>query len=1018
MRKTSEVVWGALTLAVVSAYVTWCLHTLLWTHRSTGRIGAAAILAASAGWVFVGARWNLRLPRREPARSDAPDVSVRGRAAEDRAKIKTSSVPVALVALTMTGALKGAFITLVASLLITLVIVVWLADDERAAAANIAIGFLVVAMSLLASGLPVWGVPTQGVVAIVTAIPVAMLVAWQWSRRSMRVLMAGVVVFGLLVTVKVGRVSAVDAGDGSTRLDALALDAQRATAHTAAAEGWTAAHGKIVGVVGRMPADGTNCPDGLETADASCLAAAVRAVSTAATGLEPFVGLSDAQSKTVDEGRTRLSAVNARLAVLAGEEADLEESQPEEANDDAQAIAASGRDAVGVASAAVGGAFDALQLTIDLAKPEATARTTVDQLCTSARGRMEEIAPNGQPPTGTAARACRSDGIHLQAATAFVDCGVGDEEAMHLQADRLRIRAVAAVVAERDVAAMLLVAAPGDEPSQTRSKTAVAEVDLACARLQLPDPTTSLVDLLQDGGNRMARVIPGVSTGQLPIGLSVAGWLVVALLAIAFYRHLEISNNRRGLGLVSFAAFDAAPNTKKDEYAALFKRHVLANVAEPGSIPGALSTQGLTDLIDLGSDVGSKFVAKVIGVIKALTAPVPGYDVTGFYQAITAPAATTAAAGAPVSATPTEPAVTAHEVFVRISHLRAATPSKTMVVRAASAELAIRQAGYRVAAYVLQADKTSPDWTSWGLEAADALAEYDESAFLTGQDRIEKLTSAARDNPNSGLVLAVLANELALKGDHMSVLDLHLRAVTRHPRYPVVRYRLPISLSNVAAGAAGAWRDATIAERQRACFEIKRAAAACSMNVDVPIGVLLRDCQLDQPGVAVVPAGTVEPTKDEVAAALLKIAASAATSAQLLFGWSRMANNSLRREERRLWLPMIVRARGRVDARRWRRMTDLVKECVAARQGVAMAPSPRADDGAQAVYNIACINAIVGTVQSRRDAMRYLEEMLERDGAGRINRPWVEADPDLHSIRNEQRFTTILDELSRRDVER
>jgi hypothetical protein len=78
-------------------------------------------------------------------------------------------------------------------------------------------------------------------------------------------------------------------------------------------------------------------------------------------------------------------------------------------------------------------------------------------------------------------------------------------------------------------------------------------------------------------------------------------------------------------------------------------------------------------------------------------------------------------------------------------------------------------------------------------------------------------------------------------------------------------------------------------------------------------------------------------------------------------------------------------------------------------------------------YNLACYYSWLATpAQDHPDAslqervgesLTWLETALEKPGSGEITCNWLKADPDLDTIRDERRFTWILEQISERQPE-
>ncbi len=491
----------------------------------------------------------------------------------------------------------------------------------------------------------------------------------------------------------------------------------------------------------------------------------------------------------------------------------------------------------------------------------------------------------------------------------------------------------------------------------------------------------------------------------MPLDLGPVGWGLLGGLLLLGYRRLEIINRDRSRGLVKIDKLDAAddkPDDKTDLYGA-FRRHVLSNVAEPGAIPGGTATFSITDL--LGATDPTSLVKQVVATLSAITAVTPGFEVDAIYQAPTTdatmpgPTATTnGAEGADKTAS--------HQVFVRVRKARTQETLRTKLVDAPTASLAMRESGYWAAAYILSRDSTSPDWARWSEDSAVALADYDEAveaakhvAVQARKDDSPKLRDALALAPTSGLLLARLANTLELAGRPIEALDLHLRAVTRYPRYPEARYRLASSLANLAAESQK-WHDTGLPDKRRLLGSLRECARTCGVDSELPTSA-----------------------PDLTQANLLDIAERFRMGTAQLFRRRTVAVLALRRSERRYWAPMLLRR----DRRRGRRraLETLEASGYVLRERlhglVPSSPDPaheRSDivamaeeaEGWQTAYNLACYFAVRSThtgVDDRTTAVELLERIFGKDTRGELTLEWVNRDPDLENLRHNPRFASF-----------
>jgi len=280
---------------------------------------------------------------------------------------------------------------------------------------------------------------------------------------------------------------------------------------------------------------------------------------------------------------------------------------------------------------------------------------------------------------------------------------------------------------------------------------------------------------------------------------------------------------------------------------------------------------------------------------------------------------------------------------------------------------------------------------------------------LKGIDLLEEAVSRA---PTCGLVLVRLANARDLRGDVVGALELHLRAATRHPRYPVPRYRICVGLANVAADVPGRWQPLGSSGQRRLVQAVRRCAHACEISAGEQLNALEASIPLGS--------GT------EVRTRLCEVADLFRIEAQDLFTKKVVAQNSLRRSERRMWAPTLFDATGRDDRKRLSSMIEVSGFVVevrrtdnaSAKADARFAQMLKERSWWQVVYNWACYYAVVagsrGGPDQRTKAVELLEQLLEYDGSGQLTQAWVDKDPDLDALRQDQRFVEFRSRLPSR----
>ena len=797
-------------------------------------------------------------------------------------------------------------------------------------------------------------------------IATCMVVASEWTNRSMRimVLFFGVAVLALLL--RSGRAELEEVQVHNARGTAVSLynklatltddmNIKTAALPASARSAYDTAHqAPLDAVAGNdlpRPSGCDNVPEG--SVDASlCQLAPQLERDLRCIGHADVAGCqADIADLTVE--KQRVAALRAADTLSAGERARI------------------------AAFASSVGALDAALNPPGAAKTALDAATmAIQDLCSSARGRIEEGPP--------------------------VSCTATSKEAGTV--DNARALLLSTAKAEQRVAAAQVAVAPSDSASKNLADANNA-LAVATAQKDDPAPGQSLDATIPAGGSRLARSVPGIGGTRVPLVLGQIGWGLLGGLALLGYRRLEILNRRRSRGLVTINKLQGA-DTHAD-YDAAFRRHVLSNVSEPGSIPGGTNEVSITDLLGATDPVG--IVKNVVAAISTITAITPDFELDATYRGPETSAADAgSAASAPGAVTATATATTAddpavstpnsgapHQVFVRVRNARTKTTLKTNVVTAATADLALRSAGYWAAGYILSGDSTAPEWSRWTLSSATALAVYDDAAERGAPDAEAKLCAALALAPVSGLLLSALANTLELSGKPLETLDLNLRAATRYPRYPIARYRLAMSLSNLASDAER-WDTTPLPAKRRILRSLCDCFQACNVKIESP------------------------PTKveDLTTPKLFALAQRFRAETLILFERRRVALAALRRSERRYWAPMLFTPEGREIRRRAYETIDSARYVIGERDAALrvdleheeIEKQAEAAEGWQKVYNLACFCAVRSArtgPDDRRTALELLERIFGKDPGGQLTQEWVDRDPDLRNLKQEARFATF-----------
>ncbi len=810
-------------------------------------------------------------------------------------------------------------------------------------------------------------------------IVTSMIVASEWSNSLMRIIVVFFGVAVLALILRIGRAELEEVQVQNARGTAVFfynklatltddMNTQTAALPARARSAYDTAHQALLDAVGGKDLPR---PSGCDTVAAGsvdatlCQLAPTLEQDLRCAGQAPAAGCQAAIADLTLEAQ-RVAALSAAATLSAGERARI-------------AAFAAAVSAIGAALNPPAGAKKAL----------GAATAAVGELCTDARGQIDE----GPPVSCTAA----SKG----AGGASVTPGPGSPPV----ATAARALLLSTATARQLTAAAQLAVNPSDSATKDLADANNA-LAVATAQKDDPAPGQSLDATIPAGGARLARSVPGIGGTRVPLVLGQIGWGLLGGLALLGYRRLEILNRRRSRGLVTINQLQGA-DTHAD-YDAAFRRHVLSNVSEPGSIPGGTTEASITDLLGATDPVG--IVKNVVAAISAITAITPDFELDATYRGPETSAADAGSAtGAPGAVTATATATATddpapapnsgapHQVFIRVRDARTKTTLKTNVVTAATADLALRSAGYWAAGYILSRDSTAPEWSRWTLPSATALAVYDDAAERGAADAEAKLRAALALAPVSGLLLSAMANTLELNGKPLETLDLNLRAATRYPRYPIARYRLAMSLSNLASDAE-VWDTTPLPAKRRILRSLGDCFQACNMKIESP------------------------PTKveDLTTAKLFALAQSFRAETLILFERRRVALAALRRSERRYWAPMLFTTEGWRERRLYYETIDSAQYVIGERI-VQLDPNanlPRHEiekqaesaESWQTVYNLACFCAVRSArtgSDDRRAALELLERIFEKDPGGQLTQEWVDRDPDLQNLTREARFATF-----------
>jgi hypothetical protein len=584
-----------------------------------------------------------------------------------------------------------------------------------------------------------------------------------------------------------------------------------------------------------------------------------------------------------------------------------------------------------------------------------------------------------------------------------------------------REQALAMATARYEVAELQAAVNPGDE-ADAAVEAAQAAVDDAEAALDSPPPSTDFWTLLSRGADAIVESLPGFHGDDLPVALEAAGWIVLLIIALLFYRYLEIRSGRLGVGPVEIVEFSGGEDDKSKSR---FRTYLLQNVAEPSAVPGGKALDPLTDLLDASSELSSSPVMKALQAIaravKAAITPPLGYAVSAAYQP------------------GEEGAADDHLVFLRVQDRRTKQTLASTTVQGRTEDEALQCAGFWTAGWIVNKSVVTPRWTSWSETTSKALA-----AYTSRKAPLDQLELAINQAPWSGLLSVRLGERYDLEGEHRKAFELYVRASTLYPRFLVARYRAAVSLSLLASDPEKLWASAPESELQTLVASFMRYWQE-TMGTAFPA---------DEARVLEFPFDATT-TPERVTAILAGAACRQLEAMKPMTGWWFASSNAFRRRERSAWLRTALPTRGTyLDRKRRRLIGDTCAALARLRLAVPEpsddedtiarllgTPRPTARERAlldellnqrvpaaaaadatavelegkarhvpsawQVVYNLACYWAVRG----RRDrALDLLDEALNQPNSTQVDR-WLERDPDLANLTNEPRFRRLVARL-------
>lgn len=547
---------------------------------------------------------------------------------------------------------------------------------------------------------------------------------------------------------------------------------------------------------------------------------------------------------------------------------------------------------------------------------------------------------------------------------------------------------VAVAKARLDTAQALAAAKPEDERAKTVAGAESAHL-AANEKEQKPAPLT---DAFAAGGRALVGELPGLEGDDVPFTLAVAGWLLLAGLALWLYRRLESRTGRGELLLNKVLRSGRGDESTLER----FRTYLSRNIPEPSAVPGASSAlTPVTDLLSAASNTPATWIGKLLSA---------------------AAAALKAPRGAVVIVSVLEEAVgnaTAPSrrsmIAVRVSPPGAGEQlQRTFVAR--SLDDALRVGAYWASATLIERSRRVPKWATWSPEACNALATYYAKVDTEEEPPLQSLKQAVAIAPRSGLLLVELANRYALERQLVEAFVVCLRAATLYPRWPVSRYRLAATAVMLAADGAAQWREADRAAREA----VLDALARTGLNHCRALATALAD-----------PTAAAQPQ------ALCHFAQETLDPSKLV-GISAVLKGLLRANERSYWLTML-QAREHIAFRAQFLMLADSALAMAGARGLPVGEisddlqRAEREDGLtwQLAYNLACIHTErsrypatdpSGQAKEVALALGLLELAVTRPGGHQLTKEWLENDPDLVLLRDEPRFKRLAMMLPRDEV--
>jgi hypothetical protein len=662
-----------------------------------------------------------------------------------------------------------------------------------------------------------------------------------------------------------------------------------------------------------------------------------------------------------------------------------------------------------------------------LPSPQTIAITDVVEAAQKVAGDLEAVrAAEGR---------VRSDGITLQerkarmAVEALCEGGGGSWKSPGRRTPRNQVGAVESCVADTGGAspqelallnANVELALAGLKPN---SKDALKSAQDAVAEAQgvakEPPPGVDMSVSIVKGANRMVSGAPFLSDPNSPTLLGTGAWVLLLGAALIYFNYLQRRSARRGVGPVLTEEISAPEGVETKLLTAQMRQHLLKNVPEPGAVPGAQATVDLTNLVEGAAPAPWKFLSPVLALVKSVLALNSGFTVSTVYRGPEEPKKEDDGEGE--AAPPEEAEEKLHRFHVTICDgaSKAARASSMKVDE--DIEQALRAASFWAAGWIVSRSRTIPSWAKFDETTSDALALHDVAEEL----EITKLIEAAKQAPDSALLLTTLGNRFALQEKHFEAFKAYLRAATLCPLFLVARYRLGVAFSLLASDLDAHWWKAAPVERAALVDQLERLNSLTGNEGFNPeLNLLLSPGPLDA----------------EVSNLLCRMAIQHFRRIQQILSRSNLWWLALQQSERAYWLGALGFVKGK--SFQWGRRKELTSQARSAMPAVGARGRLRRDEQLSAemtwtkseaekkgspywhlLYNYACFQAVgfpeegleaEQELPGRPDyvpnppvALKYLERAIAAPGHC-LTADWLAADPDLEMIKDEPRFKLLM----------